>query len=132
MNFVVSIPIKRFIGFYPELKELLSIASVFIQPTLLELHSITMLEAMSMGVPVLVSKGVGCNDNFITHGVNGFLLDPYNIKEWCDTVIMLLDNNALFQSIAKNERKLIEDKCDIRKTVKNFETIYSQLVQRDG
>jgi glycosyltransferase involved in cell wall biosynthesis len=119
--------VVRFIGFYPDVKELLDITSIFIQPTLLELHSITMLESMSMQVPVLASKGVGCNDDFITDKVNGFLLDPYNAKEWCDTISLLLGDETLMQSISKNGRLLVEDKYDIRKTVKNLENIYFEL-----
>lgn len=119
----------HFIGFYPDIKELLSFTSIFIQPTLLELHSITMLEAMSMRVPVLVSKGVGCNDQFLSYGVNAFLLDPYNIEEWCRIITSLLSDNTLRHSVAANGRKLVEDKCDIRKTIKSIENIYLELVQ---
>lgn len=120
----------KFIGFYPDIKGLLRMADMFILPSLRELHSITVLEAMSMRVVVLASKVAGRNDDFITHGVNGFLLDPNNIKEWCDTINLLLKNEKLLKSIANNGRKLVEEKCDIRKTAKTFEIIYSLLARK--
>jgi len=119
----------RFIGFYNDVKELFSIASVFVQPTLLELHSIAMLEAMSMGVPVIAAKGVGANDDFIKHKENGFLLDPRNASEWAETIGLVLDNPDLSRSIAANGKKLVENKSDIKKTARTFETIYSELMQ---
>ncbi len=120
--------IVRFIGFCPNVKEFLKISNIFIQPTLLELHSITMIEAMSMGVPVLVSQGVGCNDYFITHGENGFLLDPYKPEVWAQTINLLLDNQSLSNTIGNAGSKLIENECDIKKTVKNIENLYYDLV----
>lgn len=117
----------KFIGFYPNVLELLSITDIFIQPSLLELHSIAMLEAMSMKVPVLVSKGVGANDDFIKNGETGFLLDPFKVDEWVFAIEKLIHDSELAKKIGGAGRVLVEQKCDIRKTAKEFENIYRNL-----
>ncbi len=121
----------KFIGFYPDVKRLLGVSTLFLQPTLLELHSITMLEAMSMGVPALVSKGVGCNDDFIENGKNGFLLDPCDAKAWAKIVGTLLDDEKLSAKVAGEGQRLIENQYDIEKTVKAIEGIYRELVREE-
>ena len=122
----------RFIGFYQNVKELLSISYLFVQPTLLELHSITMLEAMCMKIPVLASRGVGANNNFINHGINGFLLNPHNSKEWAETIDTLLKEKNLKRAISNAGRKLVETKGDIRTTAKTFEDLYFHLIKRSA
>ncbi len=117
----------KFIGFYPHVTELLAITDVFIQPTLLELHSITMLEAMKMSVPALVSKHVGCNDDFVTDGVNGILLDPLDAEVWAQEISELLVNPEKAKKIGNEGRGLVEKECDIRQTAQRLEKIYEEL-----
>ena len=117
----------RLIGFYRNVLELLGISDIFIQPTLLELHSITMMEAMSVSVPALVSKGVGCNDDFIADGVNGFLLDPNDPKKWAETVRSLLMDSGLSRRVGLAGRRLVEEQCDIQKAAKKLESLYAGL-----
>lgn len=116
-----------FIGFRSDIRELLSITDIFILPTLRELHSVSMIEAMSMNVPVLVSEGVGCNDLFIEHGVNGFLINPRYAEEWATALKNLLDDESLRHGIGAVGRKLVEEKCDIIKVAQQFEGYYREL-----
>ena len=116
-----------FAGFRPDIKDLLSISDIFILPTLRELHSVSMIEAMSMRVPVLVSEGAGCNDYFIESGVNGFLLNPRLAEEWATTIKLLLEDGQLRKRIGEAGRKLVEKECDVRKIAGDFTGIYAEL-----
>ena len=73
------------------------------------------------------SVAVG-NDDFISHGKNGFLLDPRNPEEWAETIDRLLQNDELRQSVGQAAKNLVEEKCDIRKTAKKIEAIYQELM----
>jgi len=117
----------RFLGFCQNIKEILQISNIFILPTIRELHSLSMIEAMSMRVPVIVSKGAGCNDYFVTHGKNGFVLDPRNPIVWSKTILSLLGNVEYSKKVGLAGRKLVEKKCDIKYTAKNIEEYYLQL-----
>lgn len=118
----------RLIGFYPNVKELLTISRLLIQPSLRELQSLVMLEAMSMGVPVLVSENVGFNDEFITHGKNGFLLDPYKPEDWAEAIRLLLSDPIWAEEVGTNGQSLVESLCDVRETAREFERLYQRLV----
>jgi glycosyltransferase involved in cell wall biosynthesis len=51
-------------------------ASAFVLPSLYEEWGLVVNEAMACGVPVLVSRTVGCAEDLVAHGRNGFLFDP--------------------------------------------------------
>ncbi len=118
------------LGFRPDVSGILKKSDIFILPTLRELHSLTMLEAMSHGVPVLVSKGAGCNDDFISEGTNGFLLDPHDAGKWAEKISYLLEHRDEAKRIGEAGRKLVESQCDIRQTVKKIEAIYQELIRK--
>lgn len=120
----------KFIGFYPLVTELMGITDVFIQPTLLELHSITMLEAMKMSVPAIISKGVGCNDEFVTDGLNGCLLDPMDVDAWVTKIGQLLDDPDMATRIGAAGRELVERECNIQKRAQELQEIYEALSVR--
>lgn len=117
----------RFTGFYPDVPKLLAISEMFLQPTLLELHSITMLEAMAMEVPVLVSRGVGSNDDLISDGKDGFLLNPHDAKAWAEKISGLLADPIWAEAIGKQGYELVREKCSMQRTVAEFETMYREL-----
>lgn len=119
-----------FIGFYNPVKELLNICDIVIHPSFMELHSITVIEALSMEKPVLASRHVGCHDEWLSHRDTAFLLDPYQPREWADTIRELFKDQLLAQKVAKNGRRLAEQTCDIRKSVGQLQLIYEQLKGR--
>lgn len=51
-------------------------ASCFIHPALNEPWGLVVNEAMASGLPVIVSRGVGCAPDLVAPGENGFLFDP--------------------------------------------------------
>lgn len=116
------------IGYYPEMFDLLSMAQVFLLPSLQELHSIAILEALSMKVPVVTSRGVGCNDEFITSWQNGVLLDPFCDAGWAEAVIRLLREPGLRRRIGEGGYQTCRSRFDIRKVAGDFEDLYRQIL----
>ena len=115
------------IGFYPRICDLLKISDVFLLPSFLELHSIAILEAMSMKVPVVTSREVGCNDTFVNSWKNGVLLDPFNDDGWAEALTRLLGDDELRRSIGNNGYEMCRKHFDIVKNVREFERIYAEL-----
>lgn len=120
----------KFIGYYDDVRELLSISDLFLLPSFLELHSIALLEAMSMGVPLITSKDVGCNNDFISHGFDGFLLDPFEDEGWADTIIEISKDSRLRQEVGLAAKKTCESKYDIAITAARFEQLYEHILNR--
>ncbi|HKZ17078.1 MAG TPA: glycosyltransferase family 4 protein [Geobacteraceae bacterium] len=118
----------RFTGFCDKPAELLSVSDLFLLPSFLELHSIALLEAMSMGIPVITSRDVGSNNDFITHKVNGFLLDPFKDDGWAETIADLWHDPDLLNSIGRSGYETCVRNFDINFTARKFENLYESLI----
>ncbi len=114
----------KFIGFYADVRQLLAVSDIMLLPSFLELHSIAILEAMSMKVPVVVSQDVGCNSEFIADGQNGMLRDPFVETGWTEAINQLLQDKILRQSVGQAGHQTCVEKFDIIKTVKDLEALY--------
>jgi len=120
----------RIMGYFDKTTDLLSVSDVFLLPSFLELHSIALLEAMCMGLPVLTSKDVGSNGDFITHKYNGFLLDPFVDDGWEETIVDLWERPNLRQKIGQAAKKTCEHEFDISSTTAKFEQLYEHILNR--
>jgi len=116
-----------FIGFQPDIRRLLAVSDIMLLPSFLELHSIAILEAMSMKVPVVVSQDVGCNSEFIKDGENGILCDPFNENSWAEPIIRLLEDKTYRQAMGEAGYETCREKFDIAKTVLQVESVYEEL-----
>jgi glycosyltransferase involved in cell wall biosynthesis len=120
----------KLIGYYDNVRELLSISDLFLLPSFLELHSIALLEAMSMGVPLITSQDVGCNNDFISHKKNSFLLDPFKDEGWANTIIDLSKDSGIRQNVGQAAKKTCEREFDIAITAAKFEQLYEHVLDR--
>ncbi len=117
----------KFIGYQADPARLLTACDVYWSPSYLELHSISILEALSTGVPVVVGAGVGCNDEVFTSGKDCFLLDPFSDAGWAETLTKLLKDPSLRASIGAEGLGLCRRLFDIQKTARTFEALYEEL-----
>ncbi len=83
----------RYVGAVPKiaLKELYSISSVFVLPSLADSYSLATLEAMACGLPVIVSENTGAADA-LEHGKEGFVV-PIRDAGAIQGYLELLRNN---------------------------------------
>ena len=119
----------RFIGFHPDSKALLGMSEIFVLPTLLELHSIAVLEALYMKVPVVTSRGVGRHDEFIHSWENGVLLDPLRPDDWGDAMLRLLADGELRRRIGEAGHETCRREFDIRQVAGRLEQVYGDLAR---
>jgi len=67
----------RFIGFEPEVRDLLSISTALVHPSHSEGFGLAILEAMAVGLPVVATL-CGGPEELIEDGVSGLLVPPQN------------------------------------------------------
>ncbi|UCD10438.1 MAG: glycosyltransferase family 4 protein, partial [Nitrospinaceae bacterium] len=80
-------------------------ADIFALPTLYEPFGLVVLEAMSHGVPVLVSRFAGASE-LITDAKDGMLIqDPFNPRE-IGAQLCRMKDPMLRATLAENGRKL--------------------------
>ena len=83
---------------YPYMKY----ADLFVHPSYVESQGLTVLEAMTLGVPCVVTKSRGPCE-FIEDGING-LLTEQSPESLTEKVLMILDDKELYQHIKENTK----------------------------
>ncbi len=99
----------------PELLALYQGASAFVLPTRGDCFSIASLEAMAMGLPVVVS-GVGGIPEIVDEGVTGYLIEPGNGATLRAALESLLADRSRATELGVRGRARVEERFDARKT----------------
>lgn len=114
-----------FLGERKDIAELLSAFDLFVLPSLTEGISITLLEAMASGTPVVASE-VGGNSEVIENGNTGLLLPLDKPDEWISTIKSLIIGALKRKSLSEMAKTKIEERFSLRAMVDNYEKIYNQ------
>ena len=88
----------NFIGYQSDIDSLYLSCTVYFQPSLLENHSFSVIEAMSRGIPCVVSDTGGQLES-VVHGKTGFLTRADDINEMCNKVVYLLTNPKIARKL---------------------------------
>jgi len=103
-----------------ELPRFFAIADSFVFPSLFDIWGLVPIEAMATGLPVIVSKFAGSTCDLIQHGINGFVIDPYNIKDMAEKIQILIDNPTLRKKMGRNAQKTIQERFTLKKSAYGF------------
>lgn len=100
---------------------------LFILPSIQEGLPVSILEALSTGVPVITTS-VGGIPEVIHDNKSGFLVPQKNPDALAKKIEYLIKNQELCSKAILNGRKIIEEKYDIRKLNKQLVGIYKSLI----
>jgi glycosyltransferase involved in cell wall biosynthesis len=113
------------IGYYQR-PQILRKATVFVNPSLFENCSLSILEAMSSNAAIIASN-IGGNPEIIQSGKNGILFPMCNHGTLAESIISLLTDEKLNRQISREARKTIENcfssKICAQKTLNLYEQI---------
>jgi glycosyltransferase involved in cell wall biosynthesis len=119
-----------FAGFQDDIDKWLTAIDVFVLPSLTEGTPMALLEAMSMGIPVIASA-VGGVPGIVKNRVNGFLIDPGDYSGLCDKITLLKNNPALREKMASEAVKTIKERFDVNAWCGKIESEYESLLQKE-
>ena len=108
------------------LKELNN-ADVLLLPSLSEGLANVAIEAMASGV-LVVSSNVGGMSELITHGVSGFLVNPYSSDEITEAIIFITENVDKCKTITEEARIKVKNEFDLQIQTNNFMNEYTKLL----
>jgi glycosyltransferase involved in cell wall biosynthesis len=133
INYADRIGVKDsviFTGYYPDKKlpKLYQAADVFAFSTFYEHHPFAVLEALSSGLPVVTTR-VGGIPETIENGKNGFLVEPFNPKQFADKILYLLEHPAEASEMGSLARKTILERFDWRIVVKDVLKVYDEALK---
>lgn len=88
---------------------------------------VTVLEAMSHGIPV-VAPDIGGLKELISSGEEGYLVKERTSSAFADALVRLTENLQTARDMGMNARKKIEQEFSSKKMVRDYYTLYSSLI----
>ena len=121
-----------FLGFRSDIPDLLSVMDIFALPSLSEGLSLSILEAMAAGKPV-VATDVGGNSEIIVDNEVGFLVPPRDPHAIASKMLLLLENKGLAREMGERAQNRVEGAFSLERMVKTYEELYERcLNEKEG
>ncbi len=112
-----------------EKESLFQLADIFVLPSYNEGLPMSILEAISYGIPV-VATPVGGVREAVVDGLNGYLIQPGDVNHLARRLNELIVNDKLRLELGKASRRLAEEKFDLSNMVKKLVIIYSGTLEK--
>jgi glycosyltransferase involved in cell wall biosynthesis len=117
-------------GFREDVHRFYALADISVLTSLSEGLSITILESMRHGVPVVVTD-VGGNPEIVRPGRTGLLVPPGNPRRFAEAVVRLLRDAALRERYGSEARRVILANWGLERVVRRYGRIYGEVVNGD-
>ena len=118
----------RFLGEIRNVADVLAGASLFVLPSLTEGISLTLLEAMARGLPIVTTR-VGGNPEVVLDGQTGLIVPPRSPRALADAILRLSKDEPVARRMGVAGRRRVEQHFDVRTMVRRYEMLYAgQLV----
>ena len=115
----------QFLGQVREVPALFAQARLYVLSSISEGVSLTLLEAMACGLPVVATR-VGGTPEVITDGVNGLLVPPRDPAALASALLRLHGDEEVARRMGEAGRAHVEQHCDIRHMVAQYERMYAE------
>jgi glycosyltransferase involved in cell wall biosynthesis len=117
-----------FTGLRDDIENILSIAELFVFPSLWEGLPNALLEAMAAGKPVIATT-VGGVSELVVPGKTGLLIPPKDTDALAHAIIKLLRNKFQAKKMGNAARVRVEQHFTISGTVEKTENLYRELLK---
>ena len=117
----------EFLGERKDVPELLPQAGFYISSSLSEGISLTILEAMAVGLPV-VATSVGGNPEIVVEGETGHLVPAGNPEALATGILQQVSERERWATMGKRGRERVEEHFEIHRMVQDYENLYTELL----
>ena len=117
-------------GFREDVHRFFELADLSVLTSLSEGLSITILESMRQGLPVVVTD-VGGTPEIVKQGRTGFLVPPAEPRPFANAVIRLLRDANLRARFGREARRVISAEFRLEPVVERYGRIYGEVVRGD-
>ncbi len=115
-----------FLGKQSKIEEIISILDIGVLTALYEGISNSIMEYMAMSKPVIAYNRGGIVE-LVDNGINGYVINPYDVKELQSKILYLLYNPDICHFFGENGRRKIELGFDIEKRGQEYLELYKEL-----
>lgn len=119
----------RFLGFRQDIPDLLAALDVFVLSSTMEGVSLTLLEAMAAGLPVVATR-VGGNPEVVAEGETGLLVPPRDARALSEAMLVLLRNPERAAAFGERGRERVRRQFDIEQMVDAYVALYEAAWSR--
>jgi glycosyltransferase involved in cell wall biosynthesis len=104
----------EYLGETRDVRPYLADAGVFVLPSYREGLPLTVMEAMSMGRPVVTTDAPGCRQT-VVEGENGFLVPVRDAQALARAMERFILDPELMPRMGRRSREIVEERYDVRK-----------------
>lgn len=114
------------LGERTDVPDLLRDAGFFVSSSLTEGISLTLLEAMAVGLPV-VATAVGGNPEIIVPGKTGYLVPATNSKALAEAIVLMCRDQSSWHQMGRSGRDRVARYFDVHRMASDYEQLYRKL-----
>lgn len=119
-----------FLGYRPDIHELLGVMDVFCLTSFKEGLPISLIEAMASGLPVIGTDVEGIKDVIIPNK-NGLLISPDDTNGLSNALYALLQNDKMRIQMGKESRELATGSYSLKECVRKYQDLFTSAVKND-
>jgi len=112
-----------FTGFQSEPADYLSLMDIFLLPSFTEGTSMTLLEAMSLGIPTVATR-VGGTPEIVADGETGKLVESDDLPAFTRAIQELLQDPNALSKMSQQARRRFEERFSAEQMVQQYEHCY--------
>lgn len=118
-------------GFIENMSDFYNGLDLYINTSLHEGSPMTVLEAMSNGLPIVAPKEGGIKE-VVEDGLQGFLIEGRAPKQFADKCISLYKDRNLRQRMGDSAREKVASEYSIRSMARNYCALYTNALSKPG
>lgn len=118
----------QFMGWVKDVvkKDVLIKSQILVLPSYNEGLPMSILDGMSYGLPI-VATNVGDICDAVKNNINGYIIEPGDIKGLCDGIKSLIINKDIWNKFSTNSKKIILDDYNEKNYFCKIEELYHNL-----
>jgi len=119
----------KILGWREDAYELMKSFDILVLTSLFEGQPHVIIEAMSLGIPIVATKVDGIKD-IVINGSNGFLFPPKKPYQMARCIENILDKDEVKKALSSNARNYFreEKKMDYMHNLGRIESIYQEII----
>jgi glycosyltransferase involved in cell wall biosynthesis len=119
--------VTRYVDYWTEMPLVYSSADIFALSSSQDVLPISMLEAMSSGLPIIATK-VGGIPDFVLDGVDGYLSDPSDEKAFAQRLSEVATDASLAKRLGINARGKVSSSADMMLVARKTIEVYKEAL----
>ena len=117
----------HFIGFQHDVPGLLAALDIFVQPSLWEGLSISLIEALAAGKPIVATDIEG-NREVVDNGITGLIVPPADPDALADALVLLALDRGRARTLSENARSAANERFSETRMVTDILATYDRVV----